>query len=331
VSNCRNDIWEELFEHEEIMCEAVEIVEKRIQGGDYFLTANLVKLLASTKSRSLYELIKKDIFTNDWALIDLLRSEFPDPEIETSLLGKLYGYAGDDGEPRRKYIVEALRVVGTREAIPTLEAILHDLTDTVATKRLIADAVDAVSPDSIGSILASVEFGSRREFVELVAKAISEVKQRGVSSVTSVDVDMQVMAVDFGSHPDVKNAVFELERAKNLLRNDDPISAVVSLRRGGEALGKHLYRYLGMEVNGRPAKTMMFKGLLKPVKDSDVPDVFKLCFEALQLFGNFTTHDQDEGHLYFNLRVANAILVLYEEALDIYSSWTAAGGSSVKE
>jgi len=268
--------------------------------------------------------VRKKIFSNEYDLVDLYRSGFPDPEIEMGLIDKLYKYADDDAQPRRRYIAEALRDLGSLEAIPTLEAILYDQVDTVAAKRAISQAVDAVNPDSMQSIMVNVEFESRRQFVQLVLDTIAAIKQRGNTLVPAPAQHERTKLEDIRSQPDVKNAVFELERARKQLGENDPISAVVSLRRGAEALGKHLYRYLGMEANSKPAKKMMFKDLMKPVKDSEVPDVFKLCFEALQLFGNFTTHDQDDEHLYFNLRIAGAILVLYEEALDIYGSWIAA-------
>lgn len=325
-----SNVWDVLFEHEAIMCDVVEIVQGRIESGDHVLLANLVKLLAHTKSKSLYELVKKDIFSDVWALTDLFRSEFPDPEIELKLLEKLYEYAGDDGQPRRSYIAEALRDVGTIESIPVLEAILYDQVDTVAAKRVISDAVDAVSPQSMEAILANVVFQSRREFVQLIVDAINAIKQRGVSSVLSTDLSGPIAAVDFGRQPDVKNAILELNQAKKRLEENDPVLAVVCLRKGAEALGKHLYRTVGLEDRGKPAKKLMLNDLMKPVKDSNVPDVFKLCFEALQLFGNFSSHDQDEEHHHLNPRIAEAILILYEEALDMYGRWIESGEPSAK-
>ena len=207
---------------------------------------------------------------------------------------------------------------------------MYDHANTVAAKRVISDAVDAVSPDSMQSILANVEFRSRKEFVELIVNAIAEIKQRGVSSVDSLNVSVPVEDLDFGSQRDVKNAKLELDRAREMLNADQPGLAVVCLRKGAEALGKHLYRTVGLEEGGKPAKKMMLKELMKPVRDSNAPDVFKLCFEALQLFGNFSSHDQDEEHHHFNSRIAEAILILYEEALDMYGCWIDVGDPSAK-
>ena len=62
----------------------------------------------------------------------------------------------------------------------------------------------------------------------------------------------------------MSNAHGELGRAEEKL-HDDPTYSLVCLRRGAEAMGKHLYRHLGYEDKGKPAQKMMLDELLKPL------------------------------------------------------------------
>ena len=94
------------------------------------------------------------------------------------------------------------------------------------------------------------------------------------------------------------------------------------VRKGAEALGKDLYRRLGHEEKGKPARKMTLEDLIKPVKDSDAPEVFKLIMQALQLFGNFAAHDQDEQSKYVTREFASSVVALYEQAQAIYGEWS---------
>jgi hypothetical protein len=66
----------------------------------------------------------------------------------------------------------------------------------------------------------------------------------------------------------------------------------------------------------------MLEGLMKPLMDSDAPEVFKRLVQTFQLFGNFAAHDQDEQSIYLTREVASALLALYDQALSIYSVWS---------
>lgn len=172
-------VWDELYDHEEIMSEVVEIVEKLVKNGEFILPDNLVKLLAYTKSQSLYELVKTHVCFDDWGLIDLFLSKFPDPEIEVKLLEKLYEYAGDDSEPRGWIIAEAMRDVGTSQALETLQAILYDQVDSIPAKQVISEATEAAIPGSIQSKFAKLVFENASTFNQLIEEAIDAIKVRG--------------------------------------------------------------------------------------------------------------------------------------------------------
>ncbi|TXS89075.1 hypothetical protein FV139_20570 [Parahaliea maris] len=324
------DIWDKVFAHNSIIHDVEIIVEEKIKKGEHIVLKYVVQLLSHTQSPSLYELKRDEILSSMWELVDLYRSRYPDPEIEVRLLEDLYKYSNTDGEPRRVHIAEAVRDVGSLEALPTLEAILFDNATTVQTKKAISDAVDAATPGSIEAFLATAEFGARKEFVQLIADAIVEVKNRGESPPKNPVSGNKSQDQSIEHLPEIRNAAMELDRARNYLAQSDNVTAIASMRRGAEALGKHLYRTVGLEERGKPANKMLLNDLMKPVKDSNVPDVFKLCLESLQLFGNFSSHDQDGGHDHLNARITEAIIILYEESLGMYQNWIRTGNPSAK-
>jgi hypothetical protein len=120
---------------------------------------------------------------------------------------------------------------------------------------------------------------------------------------------------------ELRNAERARQQARRYLQTD-PTVAIMCLRRGAEAMGKHLYRLLGHEKNGKPARKMMLDELMKPIRDSDVPDVFKLCVQTIQVFGNFANHDQDDQAHHVTEHIAAPILMLYNEAFEMYALWS---------
>ncbi len=305
--------------------QVADVVESRLATGENVTTDELATLIHRTKSASLYHAARDQLFRDNWALVNLYRGKYPDPDIEMTLLDRLYKIAGNDAEPMRRVIVEAMRDVGSEAVLPTLEAILFDHSPSLSAKKVIADLISSVGDVTSEAILSRFEAQSKEAFLRAIAEAVASIKRRG-----EVPPEAQSdgrRAESSQRESSLRNAHFERERATKYIE-DDPITAVMSLRRGAEALGKHLYRHLGREKGGKPAQKMTLEELLKPIRDSHVPEVFKACIQALQPFGNFTAHDQDDEFLYFNTRIARAILVLYEEALRIYEEWLAEDGRS---
>ena len=105
----------------------VPIVESRIDAGAYVTDEPLASLIVQTRSSGLYEKVRERLFKNDWTLVKLFKSQYPDPEIEKKLRARLYETALDDCNSVRTSIADAMREVGSEEALPTLEAILFDL------------------------------------------------------------------------------------------------------------------------------------------------------------------------------------------------------------
>lgn len=304
----------------ESLDQAARIVEERIKRGDYVLTQPIAHLLVATRSESLYRLSHDQIFRDEWALIDLYKGRYPDKQIEEHLINVLYQISSDDANPRRSYIVQAMQSVGSIDILPDLEALLYDLAPTKSTKRVIADALFATSGPTLDSTLANLIAHARADFMSLLVNAIKSIRERGADEPDSTsNVDSQ----ESRNARIVTNSHTELEKAKAIV-NDDPTYALVCLRRGAEAMGKHLYRHLRHEERGKPASKMMLDELLKPIRESTTPEIFKICMQALQPFGNYAAHDQDDGFHGLNSDVGNALIVLYREALDAYEQWLTA-------
>jgi hypothetical protein len=324
-----DDVLKEILEGGEGLVQAVAIVERRIDGGDYVVTQRLSALIAATRSHSLYARVRKQLFADDWALVELYRSGYPDADIEERLCERLYQTSADAAEPRRRYIAEAMRGVGTAAALPTLEAILFDGKPTAQVKQILADAALKAEPGGTQvpskSWLLGAEASSRKTFLEAVALAIDAIRSRSASA----DDSSAATPEDPSVAADIDNA--ELRRVQASRFSSSPLIAVIMLRMGAEALCKDAYRLLGRETGGKPAKKMTMEDLLTQLKNSEVPDVFKIAMQSMQSFGNFAAHDQDDEHKYLTVEIASALQVLYEQAKAIYVEWSgplrATGGS----
>lgn len=311
-----------LFEKDEALEEAAEIIEDRVKSGAYVLTDDLARLLVKARHPTLYDFVKDQLFKDQWALITLYQGGYPDPTIEDELVELMYQKGEDDADPVRRVIAEAIREKGTVATIPILEAILYDLAPTQNTKKAIANALFDASGPNLESLLAGVVAKSRSEFVHTITQALVAVRERNSERSTfpfekanSRHKEMEL----------VSNAHRELEWARNSVQSD-PTYVLVCLRRGAEAMGKHLYRHLGHDAKGKPAKKMMLGDLLKPISDSDAPEVFKICIQALQPFGNYAAHDQDDQFQYLTPQVAESLVNLFDEALTIYEGWLRRAG-----
>lgn len=308
---------EELIDSGEGLSDAAEIIEERVKSKTFVFKEQAARLLVNEKRESLYRLLKDELFGDRWALLTLYKGGYPDQRIENELCQQLYRMANDDSDIYRRDVAEAMGEVGTTATLPVLEAILYDIAPTAGAKNAITNAIFSASGDTLESILAGAEAGSRSQFVRSVAQSIEAIRRR--------DEDPDQASVENNSANSevnqqlVINAHKELENAKNKV-NEDPTYALVCLRRGAEAVGKHYYRYLGLEKKGEPAKRKMLGHFEKIVNDSDAPDLFKLYFKSIQPFGNYGSHDQDDEPS-ITVAAGEALIVLFEEALRSYEGW----------
>ena len=96
------------------------------------------------------------------------------------------------------------------------------------------------------------------------------------------------------------------------------------VRKGAEALAKDLYRHLGLEKDGRPAKRMMLDELMTTMNKGSknpAPILLQVFLTTFQGFGNFSSHDQDGEEKYLTNEIARPIFELFCEALKLYATW----------
>jgi hypothetical protein len=210
-----SEILSSLLERGEALDRVVEIIERKIDNGYYIVGDHLADLIGLTRSESVYAKTRQQLFKNDWALLRLFKSGYPDPEIEKTLCTRLYKIATDDAEPRRRYIAEALGEVGTEVALPTLEAILFDHAPSAQVKQLIAEAVESAAAFSREALLAKLEAGTRKNFIESVTKAITAIKGRGSTFEENVSETRR-------QTPSARGGPKELEAAQSSTKTEPP-------------------------------------------------------------------------------------------------------------
>jgi len=279
------------------------IVEGRVDEGVYVLSKTLATLLAESHSQTLYEKTRNKLKDDVWALLILYEGKYPDVEIERVLIKNLYAVASDDGDPRRRYIVDAMKQVGSEAVLPTLRAIAHDLEPGAKIGKLFGDILGLE-----GRLAAQ----SRWSFLQDVLVAIDTVEQRAKSEPASGGLT----AATDETKPEFDEASnaqrFKVEADKYL--GVAPGIVVHFVRKGAEALAKDLYRHLGLEKGGRPAKRMMLEELishLKQAKKAHAPDLLQTFLQTFQAFGNFASHDQDGDEAYLTNDIAEPIYKLY--------------------
>jgi hypothetical protein len=304
-----NDALRELLDHPDALEQVPKIVVSRIDAGAYVLDASLASLVLQTKDPRLYEKVRDQLFKNEEQMLRLYMGRYPDPEIEYRLCAKLCEIAAIDGNPLRIYIVEAMREVGTDAALPTLEAIFYDLEPRAKIRQTFADALGVLgNPRAINEFLKGVEL------------AIEEIKNRMRSEAEPAEASSPA---DLRAKPlsDGNNTTDLGRKAQLYIDADNPDVAVMLLRRGAEAIAKNSYRHLGYEQKGKPARKMMLEELLKSLKDGGAPEVFTQLLQTLQLFGNFAVHCQDDQSQTITKEIAQALLVLYDQAVVSHSRW----------
>src|SRR5207249_10169066 len=133
-------------------------------------------------------------------------------------------------------------------------------------KQFIVEAMESVDHFNSDALLAKFEMRSREQFLTSVAKAIEAIKDRDSASPHTSELgkernEHQGQVVE--EMEDLRNVESAKTQAWSYL-DKEPVVAVFFARRGAEAIAKHLYRVLGHERSGKPAKKMTLEDLLLP-------------------------------------------------------------------
>lgn len=294
----------ELVEGGQADAEVVSAALAAIQRDIYLLTGDLARLVSKSGGEALYKVAKPRLLKDDWALVELHGSHYPDPEIEEVLCARLYKCAKDDGDPRRSLMVASLEHAGTLGTLATLEAICLDLGPGETSKRLVADAM----PEDV---LFRAEAISREVFVEKVRAAIDAVKARQSTGPISREHQQATNSDSFAranSH----------RREADLKCDADPASALNSVRKSVEAVIKEVFRAEGLQMDsGKLARAYKASQLLQALIKTDVlGDHARIAHNLLDL-GNIGSHDEDPGHSPVSPKLARAAIA----QLDVLMIW----------
>lgn len=255
----------------------VEIVRDRIVEGEYILDNNITALLRRTSDTELYEATKERLFRNTWSLIDLFGLEIDDEEIEHCLSEKLSDCARNDTEPFRRYIVEALGKYSSSGVLPLLEMLFEDLEPSATVRSLFSHHLDAVG---------MFEAKSRISFVQLLAEAIENIKERSESGDILVRSDQADERVESENRPPYLEYLLQ---AKDLL-SKNPEASMGFIRKGTESIAKEICIIFGLDV--AKVKKLTLGPLVKEIKQFDEVEEIHRLLETIVPLGNYSSHDQ---------------------------------------
>jgi hypothetical protein len=164
-------ISEEFLDTPGALDQVAQIVETRIDEGAYVFHSSLAYLIVKTGSSHLYEKYS-ELLTGHSILLILYRGQYPDPKIQEMLCNSLYKIA-QEPDPWRTIIVQAMHEVGSKEVLPTLEAIYFTLEPRAKVSEVFAEQLGFAGP-----FIATAQM----TFTELVENTIKNIKIREASA-----------------------------------------------------------------------------------------------------------------------------------------------------
>lgn len=176
-----NDILEEVISKKEFPEELEEEVVKKLRNGNYIISETLGKIIILTKSEELYRLGIENRILGDWEYINLFGAGFKVDEIEEILEDLLFKIYQNDGDIRRRYIVDNMGKVGGERSLNLIEMLLDELTVTLPIENIRHSVSLGLNyePEKIfDKFIDGIELQSKFEFVENLKIARIKIKNR---------------------------------------------------------------------------------------------------------------------------------------------------------
>jgi hypothetical protein len=304
-----NKLISDLISDDKLDEDALSIVRERLEGGEEIFSGNLAKLVALTGDELFYDHIKsiKNLGTDD--LLVLYRSQYPDPAIENILLDLLYQFSDQDAQPWRRYIAEAIRDVGSTACLDVLTRIRSELEQRVKVGKSFINTFD---------VLERIKMKSSISFFELIDEAIESVRERGVQ--------MAEFATeregDLPAPSSLPSRVYERLAEARKFQVDHPTISLSRLRVGAEAIALTVCQKMAIK-NGKTGKKPLLSDYIAAMKSDNrrIPDLIFKLLESIQAFGNAGSHDEGDEVYLVNEQIAAAVIVLYENLVEICESW----------
>lgn len=186
----------------------VQIVERRADSETVFLDSSIACLITLSPHSRLYEIFSERLLREISTLLILYKDQYPDPRIENILCEELFKIAHEPTQPYRRDIVEAMSKVGTKEVLPTLEAILHTLEPRAKVSKAFAA--------QLGPFVAKAQ----TSFAECVVDAIRNIGGRDDSATDTAVLDAVEEKSEAGAqevekkgeHPPIEKLIADDER-----------------------------------------------------------------------------------------------------------------------
>jgi hypothetical protein len=312
----QQEVIEALLRENRIDAEVIETLLRTPDGGSYLPPRTLVDLLAKSSSLELYLRVKQHLFQDVWALVDLFRSDYPDPDIEKNLLDKLLRFYDEDDYPIRRHIVEALRDRGSLNSLRLLTELLDEHIPKATLKTTLAKAMQEV-PDRVefetSPLLAAVE----NEFVAVLRTAIQEIARRAKDTYESGQ-ETAPQASGVASLPiipsDEVDRVLELKGKAWYYLEKDTAPALQNARLVVEIVLKALCRQRSLGKPNKPLDKMMVGALLELVEERHVlpPHIEPLVGSINKICGT-ALHDQGPGTPSYSTEVTKSVLCFLDE------------------
>lgn len=275
---------------------------QNIKNGHYPDQSILLKVVITLRNKEIYLASKTDLVRGSDNLINLLKANIPDPEIERLLVTKLTRSINDNDYPARRAVVEALRDYGSIGCLDDLYAIEFDYDPKFKTDLSIQKGLDgsniepeykdfdslteseqeALAWNKINNMVRSIDI----RFGELLKEAIKVIAERnkipnfdwcGPESSTSIYLQGYNTAIT---------------KAKQNYHEDFSVT-LNSIRQSLEALLKHIAFVNNLEKQ-REIDTWDLNKLVAVLRGAQlgIPKPIFKQIETLQDVSSIGSHDQ---------------------------------------
>ncbi len=291
------------------------------EAGKYTLDKTLVQVLVKTRSAELYWNVKDKLKNDIWSLIELLKADYPDPDIERIIVDNLFSEAGTVGNPRRVAMVSALADYGSVESVSTLREILDEQLPLAKTKQFISAAINKADTEvDISTLLSHVEAAAQREFVESLRDAIARISERGKRVLQANNfrpVREEIGPGDLASIDQDVRRITEFKGRALYYRDTDSRASLQYARQAVECAWKAMCSNRGQFPEKTPLERATGGQLLGVLqKCGALPADLDLAAQMINKFCNFTMHDQGKHENDLSPRLTKSVLLLVEEFIE---------------
>ena len=161
---------------------------------------------------------------DQWSLLRVYKSSFPDEEIEAALNDLLISISRNSADPGRRYIVEALQDNGTEAILPALNMLFEDINPSAKVRTLFSQHLDLIDKMSAKADLS---------FVQIVSEVIEKIEYRKKNTKRTKEPILK----DDHSKTELEDYLDHLSKAEKYLQSD-PETSVFWLRKSAENLAK---------------------------------------------------------------------------------------------